>query len=122
MPTQRQPRVVSFYSKNPRKLADFKKKIEAQVKNRIENIIQPRVWQAGFGKTLRRNGDIVIGDFRDIVDTSLLLSSVKFKWIGLSLFATSDIPYFAAVLNGWQQGESYARGRNFLNLKGEKLG
>lgn len=119
----RQPRTVTFYSKDPRKLAAFKKKIEAQVKNRVfENIIQPRDWQAGFGVTLRRNGDIVIGDFRDIVDTSLLLSSVKFKWIGLSLFVTSDVPYFAAVLNGWQQGEKYARGRNFLNLTGEKLG
>jgi hypothetical protein len=117
------PRVVAFYTNNPAKLNAFKRKVEAQAKARImENIRVPQQWADGFGTTVRRNGDVVIGSFRDIVDTERLVNSLQFKWIGLKLFVTSDVPYFDAVLYGYKKGYTNVPGRDFLNLSGEKLG
>jgi hypothetical protein len=126
------PRIIKFSSKNPSKLNALKRKIEAQVKARItENITEARDW-GSFGRTVRRNGEIIYGGFRDIRDTDKLgneeslLASISYKWKGLSLYVQSDNPYIEAVLTGWsRQGKGGAivvPGRDFLDLSGEKLG
>lgn len=46
----------------------FKQTAEAYDRANKEVIQQPRDWGSGFGVTKRRNGEVVIGGYRNIVD------------------------------------------------------
>lgn len=45
-------------------------------------ITEPQQWGAGFGRTVRSDGSVVEGGFRNIVDTSELKNSQSDKRVG----------------------------------------
>lgn len=112
-------RVVTAVSQDPKYIKALKAKIENQVEAVVTNaILNPREWKGGWGRTLRRNGEVIDGSFRNIFDLGQLFISIEYKWYGMSLHIVSDCPYIEAVLYGTKK----TQGRNFLDLKGVKLG
>jgi hypothetical protein len=121
-------RIIYFHSKDPKRIAAYKKKIESQVERAVSSkILNPETWAGSWGRTIRRNGDIVEGAFRNIYDEGNLWASLDFVWRGMTLVVTSDSPYIEAVLTGHEyitKSGSIAKveGRNFLNLDNVKIG
>jgi hypothetical protein len=112
-------RIVSAISQDPKYIQALKTKIENQVEAAVTNmILNPREWKGGWARTLRRNGEVIDGSFRNIFDLGQLFISIEYKWRGMSLHIVSNCPYIEAVLYGTNQYP----GRNFLDLKGVKLG
>lgn len=121
-------RRVSAISSKPAYIRKLKTKIENQVEATITDaILNPSDWGEGWGTTLRRNGEVVTGGFRDIFDLGFLFISIGYEWRGMSLHITSDCPYIEAILTGFDYTNAKGQtttvpGRNFLDLKGVKLG
>lgn len=52
--------------------------IESLMYQVVEDVLIDRQdWEAGFGLTIRKNGDIVRGDIRDTIDTADTLGSIE---------------------------------------------
>lgn len=60
---------------NSRFAQGFKAAFEEFNRANEEAITEPRYWGGGFGRTFRQNGEIVVGGFRNVVDTSALKDS-----------------------------------------------
>jgi hypothetical protein len=72
-------------------------------------ITEPRQWEAGFGITHRRNGEIVVGSFRNIVDLGNLKQSqtmdrqnlkTTYEWDGMGETPAVIVHEGATLRNG----------------------
>jgi len=87
-----------------------KEKIRSKVENNIyQNITKPQNWGNSFGKTRRKNGQIIEGGFRDIVDQGVFRDSFDVFWRGNDLVFTSTAPHFRYVVDGY-----FTRSGNFI--------
>ena len=52
--------------------------LESEIHSKVEDILQRQIdWEAGFGLTQRRNGEVVEGDIRDTIDTGRTFESIE---------------------------------------------
>jgi hypothetical protein len=87
--------------------------LETRALQQLKAIIsEPRTWNTNFGKTVRRNGEIVEGQYRNILDrgkwsvegsggTDSLIAGLNLRWVGNELWAYYDAPHSGAVIDGF---------------------
>lgn len=87
---------------------------EANIKDNFNRV---QDWDNNFGTTKRRNGEVVIGNVRNTVDTGELRDSLSLYWDGNSLHATLDTRYDKYVLYGYvTRSGKLIEGRPILDL------
>lgn len=98
-----------------RKREAIRQKAEDQI---YQNITKPQNWGNSFGVTRRKNGEIVYGGFRSIVDRGLFRDAIEVFWRGDDLVLSSDAPYFKYVVDGYfTSSGKYIEGRKPWNEK-----
>lgn len=70
---------------------------------------------AGFGRTIRQNGEVVSGGTRNIYDTGELANSVIREDSNGKVVLKVTADHAAAVLYGHRTGETFVPGRNYLS-------
>lgn len=103
----------------------FNKTVVAFDDKNQEVISEPRNWGSGFGVTRRRNGETVIGGFRNIVDLGNLKDSqevtfpdkltAQFEWTGNE--ETPVVP----VYFGYRTKNGFVPSRPWVDVSVEEL-